>query len=312
MSRVIGVCSPSFSKNHGLRSLLAKEFSDWKINFCESSTELSTKELVRFLEDTEVAIVGKEQIGKQLLSELPTLRAIAKYGVGLDSIDFSACDQHKVKVYHTPGVNRHAVAEITIGMMLSVLRNISLSDRLLKQGIWRKDGGQQLWSKTVGIIGCGAVGSEVARLLTAFKCRVLVCDILDKTDFCSQIAAIQLPLDELLSESHIVSLHIPLTELTKHLIGSTELNLMGPQSILINTSRGTVLDQSQLKFALKTHKILAAAIDVFESEPCTDQELLSLENLLATPHIAGNASECVEAMGKAAISGVRDFVLSQN
>ena len=312
MKGLIGVCSPSFSKNHKLRSLLEQEFDDWAIKFCKTLHEMPHHELLDFLAEAEVAIVGKERIDHNTLAKLPKLRAISKYGVGLDSINFAACDHSGVKVYHTPGVNRHAVAEISLGMMISLLRNIHVSDRLLKQGIWRKDGGQQLWGKTVGIIGCGAVGSELAKILRALQCKVLICDILDKSDFCRQIGAEQHSLPSILKQADIISLHVPLTSTTKHLMGRENLSKMGKHSILINTSRGEVVDQEALKIALKSNSILGAAIDVYETEPCTDQEFLSLNNLLATPHIAGNAVECVEAMGKAAISGVRDFVLSQN
>lgn len=311
MSGIIGVCSPSFCKSEKLKNQLSAEFTDWTINYCQEQVELATNQLLKFLADTEIAIVGKERIDKDLLAKLPKLKAIAKYGVGLDSIDLDACERQGIRVFHRPGVNRHAVAEITIGMMISVLRNINKSDRLLKQGVWHKDGGQQLWGKTVGIIGCGAVGSEVARLLKAFDCRILICDILSKAELCNELGAEQRDLHDVLCRSKVVSLHVPLTETTAHLINKSALESMGSDSILINTSRGGVVDQSKLKAALQKRTILAAAIDVYEAEPCRDQELLSLDNLLATSHIAGNARESVQAMGAAAIAGVRDFVLSQ-
>ena len=312
MSGVIGVCSPSFTKNQKLKALLSEELPQWSVRYCNSPIEMPHADLVHFLAEADVAIIGKEQIDFQILAKLPNLKAISKYGVGLDNIDTAACKSHGVKLYHTPGVNRHAVAEMTVGMMISVLRNISLSNHLLKQGVWRKNGGQQLWGKTVGIVGCGSIGSEVAKLLRAFDCKVLICDILDKSEFCAGLGVTQVPLDELLGESQIVSLHIPLTKETRCLIDKENLAKMGSNSVLINTSRGEVVDQEHLKQALKHETILAAAIDVFTSEPCKDQELLDFSNLLATPHIAGNAIESVEAMGLAAISGVRHFVLSQN
>lgn len=308
----MGVCSPSFAKNKNLRSLLSEEFAQWTVRYCKTPYEMDQEALICFLENAEVAIIGKEQIDEQTLNNLPQLRAISKYGVGLDTIDHAACKDRGIQIFHTPGVNRHAVAEMTIGMMISILRNISFSDHLLKNGTWRKNGGQQLWGKTVGIIGCGAIGSQVAKLLVAFNCKVFVCDILDKRAFCADLGAEQLSLHELLENSDIVSLHVPLTNATRHLIDEANLLKMGSKTILINTSRGEVVDQEQLKVALEKQTIFAAGIDVYEDEPCKDQEFLGLSNLLATPHIAGNAVESVEAMGKAAISGVRHFVLSQN
>lgn len=310
---IIAVCSPSFCQNEQVRSLAYQTFHPkYRLVFADLPTEMRPPQLVAFLQGANIAIIGKEQITRDLLAQIPGLQAISKYGVGLDNVDIEACKQFGVRVLWKAGVNADSAAEHTIGLMLSAIRNISRSDRLFHQGIWWKNGGNQLIGKKVGIIGFGAIGSRVASMLKAFRCSILVNEIDIQKDNAIRIGHhSKVSLDELIQESDIISLHVPLTTQTHHLIDAAKFKNMKPNAILINTSRGKVIDQAALKEALKNNIIQGAGLDVFETEPVLDPELFKLENLVATAHMAGNSQEAVLAMGKAAIDGVREFLLNR-
>ncbi len=313
MKKNIAVAAPSFCRNAQVRSLAIQAFHpNHKIVFADSHNELADNELVSFLKDADVAIIGKEFISAEILAQLPRLKAIAKYGVGLDSLDLKACKNAGVRIYWQAGVNADSAAEHAVGLMLSVFRNIARSDRKFHQGEWWKNGGVQLTGKKIGIVGFGAVGSRVAGLLKAFRCSILVCEIDTQKDQAIRVASCEkVSLKELLQNCDAVSLHVPLTPLTNKMIDTAQFEMMKPTAMLINTSRGQVVHQTALKTALQNETIAGAAIDVFEEEPAQDPELFSLEKLVATAHMAGNSEEAVLAMGRAAIDGVREFLFNR-
>ena len=215
--------------------------------------------------------------------------------------------RYKVKFSWTEGVNSLSVAEMTLCFMIGLCHNTFSKGFALKQNHWQKDGGFQLTGKTVGIIGCGNVGSQVVRLLSPFQCSVLVMDIVDKKPFCREHGATVANLDEVIEQSDILTLHVPLTDKTYNLIDNTVLLQMKPTAFLINTSRGEVVDQPALKMSLMQGIIAGAALDVFAQEPPTDTEFLTLSNLMVTPHLGGNTLEAVESMGQSAIGHLKEF-----
>ena len=301
----VAVTSFSFGKSAILREKLRRVFPNCYFN--EQGQRYSGAELVDFLKDADAAVVGIESITDQVLNETPQLKIVSKYGVGLDSIDQESLKRRNIALGWTGGVNRRSVSELTLCFMLGLCRNVFGSGYSLKQSKWEKEGGRQLTGKTVGIVGCGHVGSDVIQLLTPLQCTLLVCDILDKSKFCQKHNAIQTSLENLITRSDIVSLHIPLTPLTIKMVNKDFLNQMQTTAYLVNTCRGNVVDQSALKSALMQEKIAGAALDVFAEEPPSDEEFLSLPNLIGTPHIGGNAKEAVEAMGQAAINHLVSF-----
>jgi phosphoglycerate dehydrogenase-like enzyme len=237
---------------------------------------------------------------------VPELRLVSKYGVGLDMIDLGAARRHGVSVRWTPGVNRQAVAELAIGFMIALARSLAPLAHEMGEGGWRHPGGRQLSSALVGIIGCGHIGQQVARLSVAFGARVVAHDIRAYDDFYREIGATPVSLDALLEQSDIVTIHLPLDATTRGLIGSRELGRMKSSAFLINTARGGIVDEQALKAALLERRLAGAALDVFAAEPPTDLELLRLPNVVGTPHIGGNTDEAVLAMGRAAIAGLDD------
>jgi len=301
----IAVTSISFGKSAFLREELLRAFPNSV--FYGGGHRLSGKELIAFLKDAPAAIVGTETIDDSILEHTPKLKIISKYGVGLDSIDQDSLKRRNISLVWTGGVNQRSVSELTLCFMLGLCRNVFGSGFKLKQSDWDKNGGHQLSGKTVGIIGCGHIGADVVRLLSPFGCTTLVRDIIDKSDFCREQRAEVASLEEIIERSDIITLHVPLTELTRQMVNENFLKRMKSTAFLVNTCRGEVVDQEALKNALSQRIIARAALDVFVEEPPTDVEFLSLPNLMVTPHIGGNAREAVEAMGRSAIGHLIAF-----
>lgn len=305
MSERIAVASRSFSSNKILRKEISDKFQNVKFN--DTGKDFSSEELVKFLSDSEIAIISTEKVNASILSQLPTLKVISKYGVGLDNVDLDAVEKQGIQIAWQGGVNRRSVAELALAFMLSLLRHIPLTHGQLKNGVWNKKSGRLLSDKTVGIVGCGYIGKDLVTLLKPFGAKVQVYDIKSYDDFYKANNIKKMSFEELLSTSDIVTLHIPLNDSTRGMIDAKQFSMMKPNSLLINTARGSIVNEDALKEALRNGKIAAAAFDVFAVEPFTDRELLALDNFLATPHIAGNAEEAVLAMGRAAIEGLDSY-----
>jgi phosphoglycerate dehydrogenase-like enzyme len=304
----VAVASRSFSRNPILRTELLDRYPRSRFN--DAGTALSGGELVRFLRGHEKAITGLDVLDEALFCAVPELRLVSKYGVGLDMIDLDAARRHGVSVRWTAGVNRQAVAELAICFMIALCRSVVPLARELGAGLWRHPSGRQLSSSRVGIVGCGHVGQQVARICRAFGADVVAHDIRTYDDFYRDANVTPLTLDALLQQSDIVTIHVPLDASTRDMIGARELSLMKPAAFLINTARGGIVDEQALKQALVEHRLAGAACDVFAVEPPADQELLLLPNFIGTPHIGGGTQEAVLAMGRAAILGLEGDLAS--
>ena len=298
----IAVTSRSFSKHPILRSELFQLYSD--VRFNDEGVSLSGDKLIRFAKGRIKLITALEKIDETFLSALPELEVISKYGVGTDMLDKEALIKHGIRLGWAPGVNKRSVTELTIAFILSFLRNITTACRETSTGVWKNRKGRQLSGKTVGIIGCGNIGKDLAVILKAFGCRILVYDIIDYREFYATHHISPVSLETLLSESDFVTLHIPLDNSTRNILSADKLHLMRPDAILINTARGHLVDEIALKQMLVEGEIAGAAFDVFATEPPDDLSLLELDNFLATPHIGGSTEESILAMGRAAIFGL--------
>jgi len=296
------VTPPIFYKSEPLKSKLSSLFTDAVYN--QKTNYLSEEELVDFLKDADAAIIGRDPVTQDILNALPQLKMISKYGVGLDNLDLNAIKKRGIELAVTAGINKRSVAELTLSFMIGLCHNIFISAERMKRGEWIREGGQDLSGKTIGIIGCGNVGKEVIKLLKPFSCKILINDIEDRSKFCREQDAIETSFKLLIKESDIVSLHVPLTNLTRDMINHNVLKDMKVNAFLVNTSRGPVVNSSHLHKALVSKEILGAALDVFCPEPPDDIEFLQLPQLMVTPHIGGNSIEAVEAMGQAAIDNL--------
>lgn len=298
----IAVTSRSFSNHPILKEELLLRYSN--VTFNKSGKSLSGQDLVDFLKGHVKAITALEVLDDTIFSALPELKVVSKYGVGLDMIDLEAMERHDVLLGWTGGVNRRSVAELVISSIISLLHRVPFACNEVKTGKWYQVKGQQLTGKTVGIIGCGHIGKDLAVLLKSFDCKILSCDILDFPEFYKEHGIIPVSLENLLRKSDIITLHVPLNESTINILNSERLELMKSGSFIINTARGGLIDEVKLKEMLKIGQIAGAALDVFLSEPPDDLEFLNLPNVIATPHIGGSTEEAILAMGRAAIAGL--------
>ena len=306
----IKVSNVAFSKNKHLVNILKNNFPGAIVN--QEGIRFNGDSLIEYLSDADGAIVGLELIDDLVLEKLPKLKIIAKFGVGLDNIDLLACAKRNVVIGWTGGVNKRSVAEMALGFMLMLSRNLYSTSNLLKEGVWNKNGGFNLTGKTIGIIGLGNIGQELFRLLKPFDFKILVNDIVDITSFADEHNLEVVTKEFLVSNADIVSIHTPLTDETTNLIDFETIQKMKRTSILINTARGGIINEPALKEALKKNIIAGAALDVYYPEPPIDIELLKLPNLISTPHTGGNSYEAVVSMGESAISHLVKFVEMKN
>jgi D-3-phosphoglycerate dehydrogenase / 2-oxoglutarate reductase len=232
-------------------------------------------------------ICGVEPFTRYVIERLPRLKSIARTGVGFDSIDVPAAADHNVIVTTTPGANRHAVADHTLVFMLMLTRLIPANQKMVVDGKWTRVVGWDAYAKTLGIIGVGAIGKEVARRSIGFDMPLLGYDINPDYAFAEKHNLKYVELDELMAQSDFVSLHLPYYPATHHIVGEREISLMKPTSYLINTARGGLIDEDALYNALVEKRLRGAALDVCENEPNFASPLLQLDNVIWTPHVAG-------------------------
>jgi len=298
----IAVCSRSFSRNSRLREALKSQFRDVKFN--DEGITLAGDSLIEFLGDCDMAITALERIDEYVLSQLPRLKRISKYGVGLDMIDLEALKRYQKQLAWKAGVNRRSVAELALTMMLTIIRKIPESQAQIASGNWVQTVGNTLSGKTIGIVGCGNIGQDLFSLLKPFGCQMLVNDINESYEFFSMNDLEVTPLTQLLSHSDIVTLHLPLDESTRHILSRAQLQEMKMGSILVNTARGGLIDEDALFDEIQKGRIVGAGLDVFEEEPPFSNKLLSFPQVVSTAHIGGSSEEAILEMGMAAIEGL--------
>lgn len=301
MSRV-AVCSRSFSRHPVLRAELLERFPD--VTFNETGASLSGQALIDFVRGHDRAVTALEKLDEAFFAALPELKVVGKYGVGLDMIDLEAMARHGVQLGWTAGVNKRSVSELVISGAIALLRHVPAASAEVRAGRFRQVMGCQLSGRTVGIIGCGHVGKDLAVLLRGFGCRILANDIVDYADFYGSHGIEAVGLERLLAESDVVTVHTPLDSSTRNLLSAERLALMRSDAVLINAARGGIVDEGALKAMLLDGRLAGAMLDVFDPEPPEDQDFLNLPNLLPLPHIGGSSEEAVLAMGRAAIDGL--------
>ncbi len=251
-------------------------------------------------------IAGVEPLTREVLMTAKKLKVISRCGIGVDSVDLKAAEELGIKVTITPEAPMISVAELTIGLILSLIRKINVLDAGIRKGEWKGPKGNLLSGKTVGIIGCGRIGTYVSRLLKAFGCNVIGYDNHVREHEVCRIVGFE----ELLKESDIITLHIPYTEENKNIIGAEQLKKMKPSCLLINAARGGLIDEDALYEALKNGEIAGAALDCFAEEPYKGP-LTKLENTVLTPHMGSSAIEARIMMEKQAldnlVQGLKEF-----
>ena len=253
---------------------------------------LSEDEVAELVATDVIAILaGLEPLTDRVLSNAKSLRVIARCGTGLDSVDLQAASRLGIDVFNTPDAPTQAVAELTIAHMLNSLRHISTTDSNMRSGKWTPTMGSLLATKTVGLIGVGRIGSAVAKLAQAFGTRVIGFDPVVSSHNSVEL----LSLDEVLNQADIVSLHVPINDQTHHILNANTISRMKPGSIVVNVSRGGLIDESALHDALKSQHLSGAALDCFEDEPYSGP-LLQLPGVRVTAHMGSYARETRDLM----------------
>lgn len=265
---------------------------------------------LKALKQADAVLCGNDlRVDDDFFNKAPKVRGIAKLGAGLDTVDIEAASRRGVIVFFTPGANNQAVADHTFALILSLARRIRYCDRSLREGRWEhtKIIGVEIWQKTIGIIGLGAIGRCVALRAKGFQMKIVACDPYWPAEFAAEQNIEQLPLDELLRVSDIVTIHAPLTPENRSLINARTLGLMKPTALLINAARGGMVDETDLHGALKVGRIAGAGLDVFEQEPPRDSPLLDLENVVLTPHTAAFTHEAMNNMSMGVVQQLIDY-----
>lgn len=288
------VTSTSFSKiDQKPKNLLKK--NNFQI-ICKKGP-FNDEQLANIIEDYDVVIVGNDFIGKKTINKQKKLKVIVKHGVGTDNIEIDLAKKAGIKVINAPHTNAIAVAEHVFACLLCLIRNVCKSKQSLLEGKWEgsKFIGTELYNKTLGIIGSGYIGQNVARIGNGFGMKIVYFDVLKCSKIEKNFGAKFMSLKEILFSADIITIHIPLLQSTKGLIGEKEISMMKPEAYLVNMARGDIVDEEALYQALLCKKIKGAVLDVFKNEPVNKEKpILKLSNILCTPHTAGYTVESVK------------------
>ena len=255
--------------------------------FNTTGKPLTEEELLPLLKDCDGYIAGLDFVTEKVLKSCSHLKVISRYGAGYDRVDIAAAKALSIPVTNTPGVNAEAVGELAFGLILSVARKIPYLHTSLREGGWVRSTGMELKGKTIGIMGLGAIGKVVARCAKGFDMTVMAYDPYINEEYCKNNAIKASTFDEVLEHADVISLHLPLIDATQHLINASAFAKMKPTAILVNTSRGGIIDEDAAYDALKNGRLGGLALDAFEIEPPTDSPLFTLNNVVATPAYRG-------------------------
>ncbi|MHA2358679.1 MAG: hydroxyacid dehydrogenase [Candidatus Thorarchaeota archaeon] len=247
-----------------------------------------------------VVIRSATKITREVIEAADKLKLVVRAGVGLDNVDIVAAKENGVEVQNTPEAPTVSVAEMVFSMMFAMARNITQADSSMKDERWEKKQlkGTELWNKTLGIVGFGRIGCEVARRAKAFDMDILAYDVLDIEQICIEMGTKRTDFLDLIEKSDYITIHVPLVPQTKGMFGEKEFALMKKTAFLVNTARGGVVDEKALLNALNEGEIAGAALDVFEKEPPLDWELVKHPRLVATPHLASSTKEAQLRVGE--------------
>lgn len=269
-------------------------------------TGMDEQELIRTIPDYNAIVVrSATKVKKSAIDAASNLELIVRAGIGLDNIDLDAAKDKGIKVANTPSATTYTVSEMAFGLMLSAVRNLGKANLSIKAHKWEKKllKGSELFEKTLGIVGSGRIGLDVAKKALAFGMKVIVFDLVDiQTD----LDVKQVSMEDLLAQADLITLHLPLTDSTRHMISSNEFEKMKDGVIIVNASRGGIVDEAALLNSLESGKVRAAAIDVYEKEPPEDFSLIDHPNVMASPHIGAAADEGQKRAGAEVVRIIRE------
>lgn len=277
---------------------------------------ITKSELISEVEKYDVIVVrSRTKITREIISRAKNTKIIARVGVGLDNIDIESAKESHIEVINSPESAINAVAELVIGLMLSMARSLNLADKEMKKGNWIKKelNGIELKGKYLGIVGVGNIGRNLARIAKALRMNIIGYDIYPiKRDFINEVGMITTDFNTLIASSDFISCHVPATPETNHMFNESTFSKMKPTAFFINASRGEIVDENSLYDALITKKIAGAALDVFEKEPPNNKKLIELSNVICTPHIGSQTKESQDLASNVIAEKIIQKLLEQN
>lgn len=293
-------------KNDALLSKLYDFTKD--IVFNPTGKPLTEDELIPLLKDCDGYLAGLDFVSEKVLKECPNLKAISRYGVGYDRVDVEAAKKQGIIVTNTPGVNSEAVGELAFGLILSAARKIPYLNEQTRKGEWVRSTGMELKGKTLGILGLGAIGKVVARCGKGFGMNVIAYDPYINSAYCSENDIKVCTFAEVIREAEVISLHLPLTDETKHIINAEMFGKMKKGTILINASRGGIIDEDAAYDALKSGTLGGLGLDAYETEPPKGSRLFEFDNVVATPHTGAHTREATQKMAELSVQNLVDVL----
>ena len=294
MAKVLITTVPFGKNNRFPLDLLENAGIEYLIN--PHNKKLTENQLSELIGDFEVLIAGTEPITDKVMSQAPKLKLISRVGIGLDSVDLIAAKKRGIKISYTPDAPAPAVAELTLSMILTLLRSVHVSNLQMHHGNWERIFGRRLTDVTVGIIGVGRIGTHLLRCMSGFgKINILANDIMPNNKLNRDFNLEWVTKDQIYKESDIISLHLPLTSLTRNMICREQLLQMKKGAFVINTSRGGIINEDDLHKAMEEGHLGGAAIDVFENEPYTGK-LIEIDRCLLTAHMGSMSIDCRSQM----------------
>lgn len=274
---------------------------------CLVYDQATKKSIIEHIHDTEIYITAVAPADREVIDAAPRLKYILKTGTGLDNVDIDYASEKGIFVSNAPGGNATAVAELAVGLMIAVSRNLPQLDRDTKKGIWKHSNGFELHGKTLGIVGFGTIGMSIARLAAAFSMVRIAYGTHHNDKAADELGVQYVSFDQLLQDSDYIVICTALKKSNYHLINSEAIKKMKPTAFLINVSRGAVIDEKALLQALRSEQIGGAALDVFETEP-PEEMLPALDNLVVTPHIGGTTQESVRRVAMVTVDNIRRYI----
>lgn len=271
---------------------------------------LTKDEMKELAVDVDAVILGVDPLDNEVIESAKKLKVISRYGVGLDNVDLKAASEKDIQVFRTAGANSDAVADYAFGLILAASRKIVYIDRECRKDNFKKIKTYEVWKKTIGIIGLGAIGKGIAKRAKGFNMRVLACDVYQDEGYAKANHIAYVDMDTIIKECDFISLHLPLTEATRNLFSYEEFEKMKDTAIIINTARGGVIDEEALYDALKKNKIAGAGIDVFEVEPPVNKAFYQLDNIVIGSHCAASSYEAIDNMSMGAVNNLLEGLLS--
>jgi D-3-phosphoglycerate dehydrogenase len=309
MKILVTPTSLSSGKNNKAMERLEEFSSDLVLN--PYGRPLTEEELISLLKDCDGYVAGLDYITENVLSHCNNLKVISRYGAGVDRVDVEAATKKGIRVTNTPGVNSVAVAELAMGLILSLARKIPLLDQSTKGGQWPRSTGMELANKTIGILGLGAIGKNLARYAQGFSMKVIAYDPYINEEYAKENNITVAIFEQVIEASDVISLHLPLNKDTKHLMNKEVIGKMKKGALLVNTSRGGLIDEEAAYEALKAGDLGGLGLDAFEVEPPTNSPLFELDHVIVTPHTGAHTKEATEKMAELSIENLIN-VLSNN